>query len=249
MSEPEERKNVPERKGGPEGNTAMDALEAMGTARSIHRYREEPVPEGDLARILFAASRGPSGSNRQPFRFVVLRDGERGREAKALLGRAFREAWAGKASAEGWEKGMRPESRGARTARAMQEFVDGFERIPVVVLVCMAGGRGRHLWDGASVYPACQNLLVAARALGYGSCITLWHGGAEAELRPLLGIPDDVVIAATMPIGRPRGRHGPLRRRPLRDLVYDEGWDEPADWATDPPGTRFSRGGPPRPKG
>jgi nitroreductase len=218
----------------------LDALEAMATTRAIRRLRPDPIPETDLARILFAATRAPSGSNRQPFRFVVLRDGERARAAKALLGDAFRRGWSAKSSTDGYEE-VDPSSPKARAAAAMQHFVDHFESVPVVVLPCYTRYRAPHPSEGASVYPACQNLLLAARALGYGGVITMWHSFVEAPLKAMLAIPDETVIAATIPLGRPvGGGHGPVRRRPLPELVYEDGWGEPAAWAVDPPGTRFT---------
>ena len=89
-------------------------------------------------------------------------------------------------------------------------------------------------------------LLLAARALGYGGVLTGWHGLVEPQLRELLGIPDDVFMAATITLGKPAGRHGPVRRRPLGELVYDDAWGAPAPWAVDPPGTRHTQAGPPR---
>jgi nitroreductase len=125
----------------------------------------------------------------------------------------------------------------------MQRFVDRFEEIPVVVLVCALRHRAPHPYEGASIYPACQNLLLAARALGYGSTVTIWHVGCEAALRKLLEIPEEVFLAATMPLGRPEGSHGPLRRRPLRDLIWEDTWEGPADWIDDSPDARLSRSG------
>ena len=127
----------------------------------------------------------------------------------------------------------------------MQHFVDNFERTPVVVLACV---RRRHdgIMDGASIFPACQNLLLAARALGYGGVITGWHAGVEDELRSLLSVPEEFTIACTIPLGRPLGNHGPVRRRPIGELVFDDHWDRPAPWAVDPPGTRFTQAGPPK---
>ncbi len=104
----------------------------------------------------------------------------------------------------------------ARMARTMQHFVDHFEETPVVVLPCLVRYRDPTPTEGASIYPACQNLLLAARALGYGGVMTTWHQLVEDELRPLLGIPDGVFMAATIPLGRPAGHHGPVRRRPAR---------------------------------
>jgi nitroreductase len=134
----------------------------------------------------------------------------------------------------------------ARMAATMQHFVDHFETTPVVVLACMRRHRDPNPTEGASVYPACQNLLLAARALGYGGVLTMWHQYVDAELRDVLGIPADVGISATITLGRPVGHHGPVRRRPVGELVYEDGWGEPATWAVDPPVTRFTSAGPPR---
>jgi nitroreductase len=229
---------------------SLDLLELISTTRSIHRYRPDPVPDADLNAVLHAATRGPSGSNAQPFRFLVLRDGPRAHEAKALLGDSYRAAWDAKSRAEGWGEGSGadPNSRKARSAEAMREFVENFETVPVVVLACLVHHRLQTAFDGASIYPACQNFILAARGLGYGSCITVFHHAAEPALRTLLEIPEKASICAVLPLGRPRGNHGPLRRRPIRDLVYDDGWGESAEWASDPPGSRFSRGGRPTPE-
>jgi nitroreductase len=220
----------------------LDVLEAMATTRAIRRYRPDPIPAADLATMCFAASRAPSGSNRQQFRFVVLTDGPKAVEAKALLGRAFRMGWEAKKAADGYQEGSGavPNSPKARQAAAMQHFVDHFESTPAVFLACLIRYRAANSAEGGSVYPAVQNLMLAARKLGYGGVITMWHGSVEAELRALLAIPDDVAIAATIPMGRPMGAHGPVRRRPLSEFVFADSWDNPADWAVDPPGTRHA---------
>ena len=225
----------------------ISLLEGMATTRAIRRYTDEPIPLDDLTSILWHATRAPSGSNRQPFRFVVLRDGPLATEAKALLGGAFRDMWAAKRRADGYEAGSGAEgsSPKARMARTMQHFVDHVEATPVVVLPCLVRYRDPHPSEGASIYPACQNLLLAARALGYGGVMTTWHAVVEPELRALLGIPDEVAIAATIPLGRPAGRHGPVRRRPLAELVYEDRWDAPAAWAVDPDRTEHTAAGPP----
>lgn len=225
----------------------ISLLEGLATTRAIRRYTTDPIPEDHLATILWHATRAPSGSNRQPFRFLVLRDGARATEAKALLGRCFREMWASKRADDGYTAGSGTDdsSPKARMARTMQHFVDNIEQAPVVVLPCLIRYRAPYPAEGASIYPACQNLLLAARALGYGGVMTVWHAPVEGELRSLLGIPDDVAIAATIPLGRPVGGHGPVRRRPLNELVYEDAWDRPAAWAIDPEGTRFTSAGPP----
>jgi nitroreductase len=221
-------------------------LEGLATTRAIRRFRPDPIPDDDLATILWHATRAPSGSNRQPSRFLVLRNGPLAVEAKALLGRSFRESWAAKVAADGYDRGSGtdPTTPKGRQAAAMQRFVDRFEEVPVVVLPCMHAYRKLDVTIGASVYPACQNLLLAARALGYGGVLTMWHAFVEAELRSLLAIPDDVVVAGCIPLGRPEGSHGPVRRRPVAEVVFDDRWGDEAPWAVDPEGTRFA-GGPP----
>lgn len=240
-----------------EGNLPNDALptdsvgllEGITTTRAIRRYRDEPVPDDALRAMLFAATRAPSGSNRQPFRFVVLTDGPKAREAKALIAGVARGFWDAKRSSDGYDtgSGTNADSPKARMARTMQEFVDRFEQVPVLILPCLVRYRPATSLEGASIYPACQNVLLAARALGYGGVLTEWHLGAEAELRDLLGIPEEAFIAATITIGKPVGSHGTVRRRPLGELVYGEGWEQPAPWAVDPAGTRHTSAGPPRP--
>jgi nitroreductase len=223
-------------------------LEGLCTTRAIRRYLDEPVPTEALRAMFFAASRAPSGSNRQPFRFLVLTDGPKAAEAKALVAGAGRRVWAGKEQRDGYHRGSGVDdaSPKARMARTMQQYVEDLERVPVLVLACLVRYREPTPTEGASVYPACQNLLLAARGLGYGGVITGFQGLVEQELRELLAIPEGVALCATITIGRPAGHHGPVRRRPLGELVYEDSWGASASFAVDPPGTRHTAAGPPR---
>ena len=142
-------------------------------------------------------------------------------------------------SGKGWvakraelDRDGEPEEGSARfrMQAAMQHYVDHFDTVPVVVLVGLERYRPPDPSEGASVYPACQNLLLAARALGYGGVMTGWHAAVEAELRELIGLPDGVALCATITLGVPMGRHGPLRRKPLVGLVHDGRWGRPATW-------------------
>lgn len=198
-------------------------LDGLATTRAIRRYRPDPIPTDDLARILWYAGRAPSGSNRQRFRFLVLRHGPAATEARSVLGEAFRAGWAAKRETDGY--------RPTRFAESMQTYVDRFEQTPVIVLVCLDRYRPPDPHEGASVYPACQNLLLAARALGYGGALTMWHLGVEDELRRILDVPDHVALSACITLGRPQGRHGPLRRRPIGEVTFDDRWGVPAPWA------------------
>jgi nitroreductase len=207
-------------------------LHGLATTRTIRRYTDEPIPDDDLATILWHATRAPSGSNRQPVRYLVLRDGPAAQQARRLLGESFRSGWAAKRANDGFDESGGDTPRG-RAATAMQHYVDHFEDVPVVVLVCLVRYRKPAPTEGGSVYPACQNLLLAARAMGYGGALTMWHLGVEQQLRELLAIPDDVAMSACVTLGRPAGRHGPVRRRPLAEVVFDDQWGQPADWVTE----------------
>ena len=209
-------------------------LEGLATTRTIRRYTSDPIPDDDLAEMLWYATRAPSGSNRQPVRFVVLRDGPNALEARRLLGESFRAGWAAKREADGYDRGsgLADDSPKARMAATMQHYVDHFESIPVVLLACLVRHRSAVYTEGASVYPACQNLLLAARAMGYGGALTMWHLAVETELRNVLAIPDGVALSACITLGRPAGRHGPVRRRPLTDVAFEDAWMSVPDWAT-----------------
>jgi len=226
-----------------------DLLTGMATTRAIRRIAPDPIPDHDLSTIMWHATRAPSGTNRQPSRFIVLRQGDTAVTAKALLARGFREGWADKQSDAGYASGsaLDPTTRKGRSRLALEHLVEQFEDVPVVVIACLIPWRGSNMIQGASVYPACQNLLLAARALGYGGVMTGWHAPVEDELRTLLGIPDEAIVAATIPLGRPLGRHGPVRRLPVADVVFDGAWEAQASWAVDPDGTRFAGPPPPAP--
>lgn len=225
----------------------MELLEGLATTRAIRRYTEQAVTDDELATLLRAATRAPSGSNRQPFRFIVLRDGPRAREARAVIGRAAADMWGAKRSADGYGagSGADPGSPKSRMARTMDHYTRHISEAPVIVLACLQRYRAANPYEGGSVYPACQNLLLAARAVGLGGVLTQVHLAVEGELRAILGIPDGTAIHATITLGHPQGSHGPVRRRPLRELVFEDGWGSAPAWAEDPPGTTFTTAGPP----
>jgi len=227
----------------------LPLLDALGTTRAIRRYRPDPIPEGDLATILWAATRAPTGSNRQGVRFIVLRDGPVALRARHLLAEGARTLWSDKRDRDGYGSGSGAldDSPKARMARTMDHFVQHFHEAPVIVLGCLWLHRKPTLEMGGHLFPACQNLLLAARALGYGGVLTGFHNYCGDELRDVLGLPpaDEVALGCTIPLGVPAGQHGPVRRRPLREVVYEDRWEGDAPWALDPEGSRFTAPGPP----
>lgn len=229
---------------GTEVHPPVALAEGLATTRSIRRYTDDPVTDAQLAEVLFLATRAPSGSNRQPFRFIVLRQGPAAREVRDALAEGARQAWSTKRD-RGEFPDVRPGSRTARMSAAMDHYVEHFADAPVIVLPCMVRYREPDETEGASIYPAVQNLLLAARAVGLGGALTMFHRHRLAEIRSALEMPDQAFIAATITLGVPAGSHGPVRRKPLAELVYEDRFGAPAEWAVDPPGTRYT-GGPAR---
>ncbi len=231
----------------PVAPTDVGLIDGLVTTRAIRRYTDEHLPEQVLRDIFFAATRAPSGSNRQPFRFLVFRHGPRADAVKQLIARGARAIWDAKFTQDGYASGSGADAASpkARMAATMEHYVDSFAAAPVLVLPCLNRYRAPDPSEGSNVYPACQNLLLAARAYGYGGVMTMFHKEVEADLRALLDLPDATTIAATITLGRPAGGHGPVRRRPLGELVYEDEWGAAAGWAVDPPATAFTAAGPP----
>ena len=221
-------------------------LDAIATTRSIRRYLDEPVPDDVLRDICFAASRAPSGSNRQNFRMIVLTAGPEAEAAKQLVATAAKKLWATKRRSDGYESGsgIDDKSPKARMARSMDAYIENLPTVPALIFPCLIRHREPTPTEGASVYPAMQNLLLAARARGFGGVVTMWHMAAEKQLVELLEIPEGVFVAATVTLGKPAGNHGPVRRQPLAHFVYDGTWGNSPQWATDPPGTHYASAGP-----
>jgi nitroreductase len=210
-------------------------LDGLGTARSIRRYHlDEDIPEDDISRLLFLATRAPNPGNQQNWRFIVLR--RDATKIRQMLGEAYRDGWREQRVSYGYDR-LPPDQNSPkmRVGKTMDAFVGGFERIPLIIMACVAGVRETAYLGGApAIFPACQNLLLAARAMGYGGVLTTWHRRIEADVRRELGIPADTLIAATIPLGRPMGHFGRMRRKPLHDCVFVGKWGEQADWVKEP---------------
>ncbi len=199
----------------------------MSTARTIRRFTSEPVDDATLSRCLQAATWAPSGANAQGWRFVVLRSPEQRAVVAAAAARALEviEPVYGMSRPAPEDTG-----RQARNNRATYELHDRAGEFTSVLFAQQHYPTASELLLGGSIFPAMQNFLLAARAQGLGACPTGWasYGGAEL-LREAVGVPDDWLIAGHVVVGWPRGRHGPLRRRPLAAAVDLDRWDAPAE--------------------
>ncbi|HEU0166853.1 MAG TPA: nitroreductase family protein [Chloroflexota bacterium] len=198
---------------------SMPLGEAIYSQRAIRRLKPDPIPDHDLASILRAAGRAPSGSNGQPWRFLVIRDPAR----KKQLAECYREAWWARRHAIGIHK---PEDIPAtdKVGQAALRFTTEFENAPVLVLICSTSRMPNEVLTGV------QNLMLAARALGVGSTITAIGGPADAKVHELFGIPADVEATFVIPLGYPRGQFGPAARKPLKEIAFLDTYGRPGPW-------------------
>jgi nitroreductase len=198
-------------------NENMSLFDAIHSQRAIRHFSEQPVSDDAVEMMLNAAICAPSGGNRQPWRFVVIRDAT----IKRRLGQWYLSAW--QAATADMGALTQPYRHGVELAQQM-------ETVPVLILACIdhgeAGPRQGLLTQGASIYPAVQNLLLAARALGLGTVLTTLHTQYEREIKALLHIPDTVETAALIPVGYPAAgaRFGRARRTPLSEVVFHDRW-------------------------
>ena len=203
-------------------------FDVVYTARAMRRLKPNPVPQKLLRRVLEAATMAPSGTNLQPWRFIVVRDPEIKRRLGEIHTRSFwpRYGSAGPQLGGAGETERRPQEPQGITE---QEMTDRFALAPVLVVVCRTGQRpaapGMSLvsWYG-SIFPAVQNLLLAARALGLGTTLTTMFTEYEQEVKDLLAMPEEAEPVALIPLGFPVGRFGPLRRRPVDEVVFADRW-------------------------
>lgn len=193
--------------------------EIMYSMRAIRRLKPDPVAIEDIVTILDAARQAPSGSNRQPWHFLVVRDADQ----RAKLGAIYREAWWAKRRDEGFHK---PEDFDPtdKVRMSAMRLADRFGEPPVIILMCAMGGT---MADKTGVIPATQNLLLAARALGLGATITSLHPDLQGEVRELFGMPDGVEVVYAVPVGYPQGNFGPVSRKPLAEVASLDRWGEP----------------------
>jgi nitroreductase len=198
----------------------LDVLEAMGSARSVRRFRPDPVPDDLLEKVLWAATRASSPVNSQCWDFVVVRDVDQRR----LLGECFDDF----AARVDRVLAVAPDDPKAATVAAVKRMAENFAAIPVVVVVVgtlvYPPQKPREKYTYSAVYAAAQNLIVAATGLGLGAAFTTMHELNEPRFREILGIPDDRLIGVTIPLGWPASAPGPVRRRPMQEVVHLDRW-------------------------
>lgn len=216
----------------PAMSSAADLYSYLSTTRSIRRISDKPVDDATLNRVLQAAVWAPSGGNRQPWRMIAVRD----RKIKQGLSNIYSQEW-DKYVDFNMKKleGMPTEvlTQASNAFAIGTHLANNLAEVPVVVLfvhdhsalyVTDANYGRPSVVGGASLYPAVQNLLLAARAEGLGGVLTTLMSSRESDVRNLIGFPTDYGLYAMVPLGYPKGNHGPLRRAPLEQMVKFDRW-------------------------
>ncbi|MFI6096971.1 nitroreductase family protein [Lentzea sp. NPDC051213] len=225
-------------------NAITAVSHCIGTMRAVRRFQQADIDPELIDFVLRHAIQAGSAKNRQPWRFVVVRDPQQ----RIRLGHWYRKgyqdilAWS---RTEEIRNDAAPDEKQQMTAAG--QLAAHFDEVPAVIVVCYLPTRRNpaDFFGGASIYPAVQNLLLAARAVGLGATLTTLQalGGITAEgdaagpvsiyddLRHILGIPSGIVPAALIPVGWPAGRFSAGRRKPVPEVAYRERWGQA--WGND----------------
>ncbi|MGO9340917.1 MAG: nitroreductase family protein [Acidimicrobiales bacterium] len=186
--------------------------------RAHRGFNDEPVGDDVIGRLLEAATHAPSAENRQPWVFVVVRRDD----LREALGEIYRHAW---------ESGAREHSARRLDERLLAEVDEGARggvaSAPVLVVVCGDKEKSHEKALAASIFPAVQNLLLAACALGLGSALTTLPVIDASGVSRLLQLPDHIVPMAVVPIGWPSRTLGPPRRDPIGQKAHRELFGNP----------------------
>jgi len=208
-------------------------FEAIYSARSLRRFKPDPVPDEVITKVLDAAIRAPSGSNQQSWEFVIIKDAAQ----RKKIGDVYRKG--GAIMMALYADRVKPAHMSEEAYRKLRasatHLVDHMADAPVLLIACLkqtvatgappklppeVSAKGLSRTSGSSIYPAVQNIILACRGLGLGTVLTTIHTYFEDEVKAILGLPPEVQTYALMPIGYPDGKFGPIKRRPVSEVAY-----------------------------
>jgi nitroreductase len=212
----------------------VDLIEALRGTGAARAFTDDVIDDATLASILDDARFAPSGGNRQPWRVAVVQDPD----VRAGMAALMRPVWNAYVGAARSSADRAPYAFGldtdAQPIAAPNDLLDNIEAVPVVLAVAadlnrialMDGNIDRPaMTGGASVYPFCWSILLAARDRGLGGVMTTFLSRAEPAAAPLLGLPTDHALAATIFLGRPQHQPTRLRRNPVASFTSIDRFD------------------------
>jgi nitroreductase len=199
--------------------------DAMYTLRAMRRLKTDPIPEEDLRYIVEAATMACSPGNSQPWTFLVITD----QQQKQRIANIYRDIGNAVIRDGALVSGELDEEMQKVYSNAMI-LVEGLQNAPALIMCCLEG----HAQEGGihqstyygSIYPAIQNLMLAARSKGIGSTMTTMHKAREQDVKDVLGIPQEVTTIALIPLGYPQGKWGRPKRKAQREVTFWNMWSE-----------------------
>jgi nitroreductase len=204
-------------------------FEILYSTRAMRRLKPDPIPEDVLKKIVDAGIRAPSGGNVQEWGFVLVRDPA----VKKFVRDRYWGTWEKIGAQASFSLSDLPPSE-QRMMKAAGELAANLDAAPVLLFACankeyapianMNAPRSSKLAVYGSIFPAIQNILLACRALGIGATLTTIHSFFEEELKAKLGVPEEMEIAAMLPLGYPRGNFGPVSRHPVEEVIHWDHW-------------------------
>ncbi len=213
-------------------STDPGLFETIYSLRAIRRLKPDPIPEDILKKIVDAGTHAPSGGNRQDWGFILVRDPE----LKRFIRDRYRETQQKFQAGRPLLSELPPERR--RALKASMHLWNHMHEAPVLLLACalkeypsfaqVKNERASTATVHASIYPAVENILLACRAFGIGATLTTTHCFFEEELKQKVGAPENVEIAALLPLGYPRGKFGKTTRKPVEEVLYWDRWGKKA---------------------
>ncbi|MDC0068637.1 nitroreductase family protein [Gammaproteobacteria bacterium] len=199
----------------------MSLNEAMYNCRAMRRLESREVPEADLIQLIDAANQAPSGSNTQNARWVVVRDASQ-KQKLANLNRKHAEPYIAP------QRANPPNEKHKRLLDAVVWQMDHMHEIPALIVACFdypekVEGLGVYR-SGGSVWPGIQNLLLKARSLGLGAVPTTLALRDQDAVRKVLNLPETFAALCLIPVGYPKGKFGPVSRKPVADVMRFDHW-------------------------
>jgi nitroreductase len=201
----------------------LSVHDAIFTLRAMRRLKTDPIPEEDLCYIVEAATMACSPGNSQAWKFLIVTD----RQQKARVADIYRDLGERIIRDDVLASGKLDEDT-EKVYRNAMVLVENMQHAPALVLCCLEG----HSEDGeiyqssyyGGIYPAIQNLMLAARAKGIGTTMTTLHKARERDIKDIFDIPDDVATIALIPLGYPKGKWSRPKRKPQAEVTFWNSW-------------------------
>jgi len=195
----------------------MGIFDVMYNCRAMRRIKADEVPEELLVKLIEAASRGPTASNTQTSRWLIVRDDQVKQKLADINRAAVDQSY--------------PAPPADAPKSAFQWQYEHMQDIPALIIACVQMPREQQqptfssgLGMGGSIWPAVQNLLLAARALGLGACPTTLPLSDRAAAKSAMNLPEHIEPVCLIPVGYPKGKFGPVTRRPVEEIMRWDRW-------------------------